>query len=65
MKKNTLINHENVTFDTVRTAKFVNKKKSEKFHVYYQGYDKNWDEYLWADGEGNIYAEGTEIIIVD
>lgn len=64
MKTNALINHENVAFDALRMAKFSKKKKGT-FPVYYQGYDKNWDEYLWADGEGNVYAEGTEIVIVD
>lgn len=60
-----MINHDNLGFDAIRTAKFKKKKNSEPFQVYYQGYDSNWGEYLWADGEGTVYAEDSEIVIID
>lgn len=34
------------------------------FPVYYQGYDLNWDEHQWSDGEGTIYGD-QELVFVE
>lgn len=43
---------------------YLKGKPKEIFPVYYQGYDNNWDEQQWADGEGETYSD-TQLVFVD
>ena len=39
-------------------------KPNDVFPVYYLGYDPNWDEQQWTDGEGETFGD-QELIFVD
>ncbi len=43
--------------DDILFAYVKKRKPRDIFPAYYQGYDKNWDEYQWADGEGTMFSD--------
>lgn len=43
---------------------YVKKKPNEVFPAYYQGYDKNWEEHFWSNGEGTVFSD-KELVFVD
>lgn len=43
---------------------YVKRCPNDVFPAYYQGYDKNWDEYQWTDGDGSLFSD-KELVFVD
>ena len=66
--RNYLVKKIKPDYDSLREddVMYAYRKRHPKdvFPVYYFGYDKNWDEQQWTDGEGTTFADN-ELVFID